>query len=107
MREVEFRRLLSNDNALRAKFELEHGRVLKFTIQLECYFGSSNEWSPVVRYDTAHGFAHCDKLHPYEATTKTEMITRDYNEALNVALNDLVNNWEHYRRRYETWLRQK
>jgi hypothetical protein len=30
MREVEFRRLLDDDNALRVHFELEHGRVLKF-----------------------------------------------------------------------------
>lgn len=107
MRFVEFHRFLSDDNTLRVRFELEHGRVLKFMIQLECRFGDSEEWTPVIRYDTAHGFAHCDRLHPYEATVKTEMATKDYNEALSVAINDLVNNWGDYRRRYEEWLRQK
>jgi hypothetical protein len=63
MRFVEFHRYLNDDNALRVEFELEHGQVLKFVVQLECRFGASGELTPVVRYDTAHGFAHCDRLH--------------------------------------------
>lgn len=105
MRTVEFRRLLNDDNALRVRFELERGRVLKFVVQLECYL--DGEWVPVVRYDTAHGFAHCDRLHPYEATTKTRMDTQDYNEALTFAIQDLVDNWSDYRRRYKEWLERK
>ena len=34
MRQVKFRRFLDEDNALRARFELERGRVLNFLIQL-------------------------------------------------------------------------
>jgi len=49
----------------------------------------------------------CDKLHPYEPIIKTKMETKGYNEALNVAMNDLVDNWNKYRRRYEEWLRSK
>lgn len=105
MRQVEFHRYLDPHSILRARFDLEHGAVLKFTIQLECRF--EEQWVPVVRYDTAHSFAHCDRLHPYEETTKTGMPTRDYNEALTVAMGDLINNWQSYRRRYEAWLSQK
>ncbi|HLC15676.1 MAG TPA: hypothetical protein VJL89_05565, partial [Thermodesulfovibrionia bacterium] len=65
MRHVEFRKLLDEDNALRVRFEIDKGRVSQFVVQLECTF--DDEWIPVVRYDTAHGFAHCDKLHPYQA----------------------------------------
>jgi hypothetical protein len=107
MRLVEFRRYLADDNALRVRFELEHGRVVGFTIQLECRLGDDDEWVPVVRYDTAHGFAHCDRLHPYDPAVKTEMTSRSYNEALTLAMDDLANNWESYRRRYEEWLRQR
>ncbi len=107
MRRVEFRRLLDGDNALRARFELERGRVIKFMVQLECRFGDDAGWVSIVRYDTAHGFAHCDKLHPYEAATKIEMATHDYNEALTTAMDDLVNNWRTYRRRYTQWLKQR
>ena len=106
MRLVEFHRFLNANNALRVRFEVEGGQVLKFIVQLECCFDDKT-WSPVVRYDTAHGFAHCDKLHPYEPATKTKMETKDYNEALNVAMDDLVGNWHQYRRRYEEWLKQK
>ncbi len=107
MRSVKFRRFLDDNNALRVGFELERGRILKFMTQLECRFEDNAEWIPVVRYDTAHGFAHCDKLHPYDATTKIEMMTCDYNEALTTAMHDLVNNWHNYRRRYAQWLKQR
>lgn len=107
MRLVEFRRYLADDNALRVSFELDHGRVVGFTVQLECRFGDDDEWVPVVRYDTAHGFAHCHRLHPYDPAVKTEMTSRDYNEALTLAMEDLANNWESYRRRYGEWLRQR
>jgi hypothetical protein len=106
MRTVEFHRYLDNNNALRVEFELEHGQVLGFAVQLECRFREDDQWAPVVRYDTAHGFAHCDRLHPYDPAAKTEMKTRDYNEALTVALRDLADNWASYRRRYEQWRNQ-
>jgi DNA-directed RNA polymerase subunit L len=98
---------LNDSNAIRVRFELEHGYVQKFMVQLECQFREDEKWKPVIRYDTAHGFAHCDRLHPYQETVKTRMTTNDYNEALSFAMNDLVNNWTAYRRRYEEWLRQK
>lgn len=63
--------------------------------------------SQLWRYDTAHSFAHCDRLYPYEPTVKTRMDTQDYNEALTFAIQDLVDNWSDYRRRYEEWLEQK
>jgi len=107
MRLVEFHRLLNDDNALRVQFELEHGNVLKFVVQLECRFGKSGAFTPVVRYDTAHGFAHCDRLHPYEKSSKITMATQNYNEALTFAMEDLVNEWHAYRRRFEEWLRKK
>ncbi len=104
-RTVEFRHLLDESNALRAWFELEQGRVIQFSVQLECRF--VDEWIPVVRYDTAHDFAHCDRLHPYEPAKKMSLITRDYNDALTFAIQDLTDNWNGYRERYEKWLKQK
>ena len=107
MRLVEFHRYLDDDNALRVDFELEHGQVIKFLVQLECRFAEGDEMMPVVRYDTAHGFAHCDRLHPFEKSTKITTATQDYNEALTFAIDDLVSNWNRYRRRFEEWLNQK
>ncbi len=99
---LEFQKYLDADNALRVRFETGRGEVVKFAVQLECRF--REEWVPVVRYDTAHGFAHCDRLRPYGEVAKEEMDTQDYNEALNLAITDLTRNWRVYRRRYEEWL---
>ena len=107
MRLVEFHRYLDDDNSLRAEFELERGKVLKFMVQLECKFAESDEFKAVIRYDTAHGFAHLDRLHPYQQAEKSTMATQDYNEALTFAIGDLVKNWSGYRRRYEEWARRK
>lgn len=105
MRTVEFRRLFDDKNAARVQFDLERNQVLRFVVQLECLF--NGEWWPVVRYDTVHGFAHRDILHPSGETDKTEMLIRDYDEALTFAIKDLAQNWARYRRRYEQWLEQK
>ena len=104
MRTVEFRRLFDDQNAARVRFETERNRVLGFMVQLECLFG--DEWHPVVRYDTAHGFAHRDILRPSGETEKSATPVRDYNEALTFAIQDLGANWEIYRRRYEQWLKR-
>lgn len=102
VRSVEFRQRLDDDNALRVRFDVDHGRVVQFVVQLETRF--EGLWVPLVRYDSAHGFAHCDRLHPYEPAEKTRMPTQDFNEALTVALEDLAANWQRYRRRYVQWL---
>ncbi|MDZ7261656.1 MAG: hypothetical protein ONB05_06090 [candidate division KSB1 bacterium] len=105
MRTVEFHNLLDQQNALRVRFELEQGKVKQFVVQLECEF--EHEWVPVVRYDTAHGYPHCDRLHPYQSTVKTSMVTPDYNDALTFAIQNLTNHWQEYRRRYQQWREQR
>ncbi len=104
MRTVEFRRLLDDRNAMRVHFELEQSRVLKFVVQLECRF--NERWRAVVRYDTAHNFAHCDLLHPSGVAEKRQMAVKNNNEALTFAIQDLTNNWEFYRQRYKQWLQK-
>lgn len=97
--------MLDSENAVRVRFELERNRVLRFVVQLECCF--DGEWYPVVRYDTAHGFAHRDVLYPSGKVEKTELMVQDYNDALTFALRDLSQKWEEYRARYEQWISQQ
>ena len=105
MRTVEFRNLLDEKDALRVKFELDQGSVVKFVVQLECRF--NDKFVPVIRYDTAHDFAHCDRLHPYEPAQKIRMSASDCNEALTFAIQDLTENWKYYRRRYDRWMKRR
>lgn len=58
MRIVEFRRMFDDKNAARVRFLVERDRVTEFVVQLECFI--EGKWIPIVRYDTAHGFAHRD-----------------------------------------------
>ena len=105
MRTVEFMRRLDPDTFLRVRFDIERGRVRGFVVQLECQF--VDEYHPVVRYDTAHGFAHRDLLHPSGQTDKADIYEADLNQALNFAIADITAHWHDYRRRYEQWLRQR
>lgn len=105
MKKIEFRNFLDDDNAMRVRFESERRKIIRFVVQFECRF--EDEWIPVVRYDTAHGFAHCDRLHPYKNAVKTIMATQDYNDALTFAIRDLTENWRKYRMKYQEWRKQR
>jgi len=107
MRRVEFRRLLDYENALRVQFESERGQIIRFVVQLECQFTDDGDWVVIVRYDTAHGYAHRDTMHPHKREEKEKMPIQDYNEAFTLAMADIVEKRYDYRRRYETWLNQK
>ena len=69
-------------------------RIVSFSVQLETL--DSGEWWPVVRYDTAHGFAHRDLMDKQGLVQKTPLFNMDYNDALTFAENDLKANWAHY-----------
>ncbi len=98
MSEAEF--LISYDVDVRMRYThlTIHGRVVDFVVQLEIQIG--NQWYPIIRYDTAHGFAHRDVLHPDGSVTKTPLFVVDYGEALTYAEGDLKSNWDLYRERF-------
>ena len=76
----------------------ERAKIVFFRVQYE---SKVNEiWYPVVRYDTAHGFAHRDLLNHKGDSRKTPLFNQDLNDALTFAENDLKTNWELYKRRF-------
>lgn len=74
----------------------EKGKIVYFRIQYETKI--DDQWCPVVRYDTAHGFAHRDLLSKSGFVTKTSLFNQDYNDALTFAESDLKSNWEYYKK---------
>ena len=60
----------------------------------------NNKWMPVVRYDTAHGYAHKDLINPDGTKKKIFIGIADFNEALTLADTDINENWERYKERY-------
>ncbi len=75
----------------------EKGKIVFFRVQYETKI--DDKWHPVVRYDTAHGFAHRDLLTLSGPVKKTPLFNQDYNDALTFAENDLKSNWQYYKRR--------
>lgn len=81
------------------------GIVTGFVVQYEALI--ENEWRPVVRYDTTHGFAHRDLLHPGGDTEKQPLYLPSLNLALTFAIQDLKMLWTRYRAGYEGELRHE
>lgn len=87
-----------SDVQLRHRHVQESGRVIAFVVQLELWWLQA--WNPIARYDTAHGFAHRDLIHPDGRVEKTPMGLADWNQGLTLALEDLKVNWPWYRERF-------
>jgi hypothetical protein len=72
--------------------------IIEFMTQYELLI--KGKWYPVVRYDTAHSFAHKDVLTFSGTVTKYELPFTDYNVALTFAEKDLKENWLIYRENF-------
>ncbi|MFH1563473.1 MAG: hypothetical protein ABIF11_08710 [Nitrospirota bacterium] len=99
MGESNFLVYLTSDDRIRHYHFSVKGKVIEFVVQYEVFI--HGKWHPVMRYDTAHGFAHLDRIHPDGAVEKVPFLYGDYNEVLNFAQYDIKSNWEWYRERYE------
>lgn len=98
LKEKEYIVLLGEDSRIRHYHSRMGQQIIEFMIQLE--IDVNGAWKPVVRYDTAHGFAHRDIIHPQGEVDKTPVAMGDYNAALSFAELDLRSNWEMYRERF-------
>jgi hypothetical protein len=90
--------MLTDTDRKRHEHITEKNKVAEFVVQYEILF--ENKWIPVVRYDTAHGFAHKDLLNPDGSKEKIFLGEADCNDALTLADRDINENWERYKERY-------
>jgi hypothetical protein len=102
--ETNFVVFLTPDDRIRHHHFTVKRKVREFTIQYEAFI--LGKWHPVIRYDTAHGFAHLDRMHPDGSVEKVPLPYWDYNEALTFAEYDINSNREWYRERYEKEMRK-
>lgn len=61
---------VASDTFIRREQVIERGKVIRFVVQLEVEL--AGEAKPVIRYDTAHGFAHIDRLSRIKDTKRIE-----------------------------------
>jgi len=98
MRLVEYVAPLGMDGRRRVRHERVEGKIVAFVVQYEIFV--EEKWRAVVRYDTSHGFAHRDIMHPDGRKEKLDLLSTDLNICLTFAENDLRANWMDYRRRF-------
>jgi hypothetical protein len=102
--ETSFESMLDEDIAIRMRFLWDVGQIVEFVVQLELFV--DNHWYPVVRYDTAHGFAHRDILRPTGSQEKQPLGITDYQEAMMYADVDIRMRYVEYCNRFKEWLNE-
>lgn len=96
MKAVKFTVMLTPEDRYRHRHAKVRGSIHSFVVQYETIL--DDKWLSVVRYDTEHGFAHCDLFDKKGNKEKTPMFTEDYNEALTFAEYDIKSSWKIYRK---------
>lgn len=101
MNEISFSFMISSDaeDRLRITAIKDRGKIIKFIVQYEAQI--QNTWHPIVRYDTSHGFAHKDIIHPSGLKEKQPLYFPTFNAAFTFAIQDLKISWRWYRAAYE------
>lgn len=96
MQEIEYVLYLTAEltERLRVYAEKERGEILEFVVQYESLISAN--WEPIVKYDTAHGFAHKDMMKPNGKSLKQPIFFETYNLAFTYATLDLNANWREY-----------
>ena len=102
IRETKYEVDVDKEIRLRVYFTRERSQVIAFVVQLEYFI--DDKWYPVIRYDTAHQFAHCDILRPDGSQEKHPMPVSDFSEALTYAQKDIMVNFYRYCTRFRGWL---
>ena len=85
---------------IRYRFTTQGADVTVFTVQYETTI--DGERVPVVRYDTAHGFAHRDRMNRQGEEIRKETVGEGLSlkEALNLGEQDIKANWPRYREEF-------
>jgi len=97
----DFAVILTQDDEILVHLEREGSSVVEFSVQYRARI--QGEWRAIVRFDTAHGYAHKDVSHPDGSQETQDLRLDDYGVALTRALSDVKTRWEFYRERYERW----
>lgn len=96
MQEEEFFITLSAEDQIRVRMRRQQGDLVEITVQLETII--AEKWTPVRRYDTAHGYLHVHSA-PWdsELDRSTKVQHDGLKMAITLAIHDIKDNWPRYR----------
>lgn len=100
VREIAYQKFLDDNELerLRLRIKTDKGEVIDIVVQYETLL--NEKWTPIVRYDCAHGFFHRDLLYPKDEKEKQTININSLDDALNYAEQDIKDRWEFYKERY-------
>lgn len=98
VKKIEYTILLIEDTQIRHIHTHWKNEVMGFCLQLEIYI--KENWKPIVRYDTTHGFAHKDIIHSNGSKEKIPLYFLNFKSALNFIDRDLKSSWSFYREQF-------
>ena len=100
MKEKSFIKHLDKEGFERIRMEItvEKEKVLDIMLQYETLI--HNKWTPVVRYDCAHGFFHRDVLSPKGDKEKQRIAIENLDHAIQYAEQDIKDRWKFYKQRF-------
>ena len=90
--------ILPDEVRVRVSYQRAGKRIEQYLVQLEIMHRAA--WQPVVRYDNAHGFCHCDTIHPDGSQEKTILWVGDADENFTRAVREVNTNWQAHRDRF-------
>ena len=87
-KEITFLFALSDDleGRIRVTALKKKDKILKFVVQYEALI--KKKWTPIVRYDTSHGFSHKDIIHCNGNVEKQPLHFQNFNMAFTFAIQD-------------------
>ena len=89
---------LTDEDRLRHVRYIERSKVIWFTVQYEALL--KGKWTPLARYDTAHGYFHMDIIHADGSVTKRRMSIVDFNDAYTLADLTLKSTFKTHKERF-------
>ncbi len=90
--------MVTDQDRIRVRFKKNRGKITDFVVQYEMLV--TGQWTPVIRYDTAHGQPHTDVIGPDGKKEKRLLHFPNFNDAFSYAEEDIRTNWERYRQKY-------
>ena len=109
-KEEKYTIILSKRSRINVKFSREKNKILNFAVNFEITYGKSKQWTTVIRYDMAHQEAgrkwKIPHKHTYYRNRKESIVfirTKDYNEALTIAIKDIKNNFPKIKDKFYTY----
>jgi len=82
----------------RVKLSITKGELVDIVFQYESFIAT--KWTPIVRYDLAHGFFHRDVMKLNGEKEKTVIEIAGLQEAAIFAEQDIKGKWEFYKQQY-------